>query len=288
MNRRTFLGTITAGSIVASRVSWASAEHKVDPIGVQLYTVRESMKKDLPGTIAKVAQIGYKEVEFAGYFDHSPKEIRSILDQNGLKAPSAHIEYSVLDEKWPGVLEAAQVVGHQYIVCPWIDDEVRKQNRWKEAAAKFNKAAEASKKAGIQFAYHNHHFEFVKVDGKYAYDILLEETDPKLVQMEMDLCWMNIARQDPLKYFDRYPGRFPMVHVKDVKKIPPKPDDQPVNFDNVFPEMTSVGNGVIDFKKIFAQSDKAGIKHYFVENDYPKSEFDDIRASYEYLHKLQF
>lgn len=288
MNRRTFLGTITAGSIVASRVSWAAAEHKVDPIGVQLYTVRESMKKDLPGTIAKVAQIGYKEVEFAGYFDHSPKEIRSILDQNGLKAPSAHIEYSVLDEKWPGVLEAAQVVGHQYIVCPWIDDEVRKQNRWKEAAAKFNKAAEASKKAGIQFAYHNHHFEFVKVDGKYAYDILLEETDPKLVQMEMDLCWMNIAGQDPLKYFDRYPGRFPMVHVKDVKKIPPKPDDQPVNFDNVFPEMTSVGNGVIDFKKIFAQSDKAGIKHYFVENDYPKSEFDDIRASYEYLHKLQF
>ena len=288
MNRRTFLGTITAGSIVASRVSWASAEHKVDPIGVQLYTVRESMKKDLPGTIAKVAQVGYKEVEFAGYFDHAPKEIRSILDQNGLKAPSAHIEYSVLDEKWPGVLEAAQVVGHQYIVCPWIDDEVRKQNRWKEAAAKFNKAAEASKKAGIQFAYHNHHFEFVKVDGKYAYDILLEETDPKLVQMEMDLCWMNIAGQDPLKYFDRYPGRFPMVHVKDVKKIPPKQDDMPVNFDNVFPEMTSVGNGVIDFKKIFAQSDKAGIKHYFVENDYPKSEFDDIRASYEYLHKLQF
>jgi sugar phosphate isomerase/epimerase len=288
MNRRTFLGTITAGSIVASRVGWASAEHKVDPIGVQLYTVRESMKKDLPGTIAKVAQVGYKEVEFAGYFDHSPKEIRSILDQNGLKAPSAHIEYSVLDEKWPGVLEAAQVVGHQYIVCPWIEDEVRKQNRWKEAAAKFNKAADASKKAGIQFAYHNHHFEFVKVDGKYAYDILLEETDPKLVQMEMDLCWMNIAGQDPIKYFDRYPGRFPMVHVKDVKKIPRKQDDNPVNFDNVFPEMTSVGNGVIDFKKIFAQSDKAGIKHYFVENDYPKSEFEDIRASYEYLHKLKF
>ena len=288
MNRRTFLGTITAGSILASRVSWASAEHKVDPIGVQLYTVRESMKKDLPGTIAKVAQVGYKEVEFAGYFDHSPKEIRSILDQNGLKAPSAHIEYSVLDEKWPGVLEAAQVVGHQYIVCPWIEDEVRKQNRWKEAAAKFNKAADASKKAGIQFAYHNHHFEFVKVDGKYAYDILLEETDPKLVQMEMDLCWMNIAGQDPIKYFDRYPGRFPMVHVKDVKKIPRKQDDNPVNFDNVFPEMTSVGNGVIDFKKIFAQSDKAGIKHYFVENDYPKSEFEDIRASYEYLHKLKF
>ena len=288
MNRRTFLGTITAGSMVASRLSWAIAGRKLDAIGVQLYTVRNAMKTDLPGTIAKVAQIGYQEVEFAGYFDHSPKEIRSVLDQNNLSAPSAHIPYDVLDDKWPGVLEAAQVVGHKYIVCPWIDDEVRKQGRWKEAAAKFNKAAEASKKAGIQFAYHNHHFEFVPVEGKFAYDVLLEQTDPNLVQMEMDLCWMNIAGQDPIKYFERYPGRFPLVHVKDVKKIPPKTGDAPVDFEKVFPEMTSVGAGVIDFKRIFAESDKAGIKHYFVENDYPKSEFDNIQASYKYLHDLRY
>jgi len=123
--------------MVASRLSWAIAGRKLDAIGVQLYTVRNAMKADLPGTIAKVAQIGYQEVEFAGYFDHSPKEIRSVLDQNNLSAPSAHIPYDVLDDKWPGVLEAAQVVGHKYIVCPWIDDEVRKQGRWKEAAAKF-------------------------------------------------------------------------------------------------------------------------------------------------------
>ena len=274
--------------MVSSRLSWAIAGRKLDAIGVQLYTVRNAMKTDLPGTIAKVAQIGYQEVEFAGYFDHSPKEIRSVLDQNNLSAPSAHIPYDVLDDKWPGVLEAAQVVGHKYIVCPWIDDEVRKQGRWKEAAAKFNKAAEASKKAGIQFAYHNHHFEFVPVEGKFAYDVLLEQTDPNLVQMEMDLCWMNIAGQDPIKYFERYPGRFSLVHVKDVKKIPPKTGDAPVDFEKVFPEMTSVGAGVIDFKRIFAESDKAGIKHYFVENDYPKSEFDNIQASYKYLHDLRY
>jgi sugar phosphate isomerase/epimerase len=128
----------------------------------------------------------------------------------------------------------------------------------------------------------------VPVEGKYAYDVLLEQTDPKLVQMEMDLCWMNIAGQDPIKYFDRYPGRFPMVHVKDVKKIPPKTGDTPVDFEKVFPEMTSVGDGVIDFKRVFAQSDKGGIKHYFVENDYPKSAFENIQASYTYLRGLRY
>lgn len=288
MNRRKFLGTITAGSVVASRISWAAEGRKIEKVGLQLYTVRDSMKGDFAGTIAHVSRIGYKEVEFAGYFDHPPKEVRDILDKNGLTAPAAHIPYDVLDDKWPGVLEAAQVVGHKYIVCPWIDDEVRKQGRWREAAAKFNKAAEASKKAGIQFAYHNHHFEFVPAEGKYAYDVLLEQTDPSLVQMEMDICWMNIAGQDPLKYFDRYPGRFPLVHVKDVKKIPAKTGDTPVDFEKVFPEMTSVGSGVIDFKRVFAQSEKAGIKHYFVENDYPKSQFGDIEASYAYLAKLTF
>ena len=112
---------------------------------------------------------------------------------------------------------------------PWIDDEVRKQGRWMEAAAKVQQGGRGVEESGIQFAYHNHHFEFVQVEGKYAYDILLEQTDPKLVQMEMDLCWMNIAGQDPIEYFDRYPGRFPMVHVKDVKKIPPKTGDAPMD-----------------------------------------------------------
>lgn len=290
MNRRDFVGGVAAAAaVIGSRSVWAAEDHKIARVGLQLYTVRGEMKKDFEGTIAKVAQTGYKEVEFAGYFDHTPQQVRAILDKNGLTSPACHVKYSVLGDQWPGVLEAAHTVGHQYIVCPWIDDAIRaKPEGWKQAADTFNRAAEAAKKAGLQFAYHNHNFEFIKVDGKYAYDILLESTDPKLVQMEMDLCWMTIAGQDPLKYFAKYPGRFPLVHVKDVSKIPTSADGSPVAIDNVTVGMVPVGSGVIDFKRIFAKGSVGGIQHYFVENDEPKSPFDDIAASYKYLSRLTF
>ncbi len=290
MDRRTFLGTLTAAAVFAPRLMWASAPDRIEKIGVQLYTVRSQMKHHFEDTIAKVAAIDYREVEFAGYFKHTPQQVRAVLDHNGLSAPSVHVDYASLGDKFPQVIADSAIIGHQYIVCPWIDEKQRKQpDGWKRAAEVFNKAGGASKKAGIQFAYHNHHFEFVQVNGKFAYDILLEETDPSLVQMEMDLCWMTVAGQDPLKYFARYPGRFPMVHVKDVKSVPsPKKPGEPVAFKKVFPEMTSVGSGSIDWKRIFAHSSEAGIKHYFVEQDYPKEPFENVKASYAYLEKLRW
>jgi len=291
MNRRTFLGTTAAagGVLLSDRIGWAAETHRIEKVGVQLYTVRDAMKQDFEGSIAKVAAIGYKEVEFAGYFDRTPQQVRAILDKNGLTAPSMHIDYPSLGDKFPKVVEAATIIGHKYIVCPWIDDDVRKRGEWKNAAETFNKAAAISKKAGIQFAYHNHHFEFARVDGKYAYDILLEQTDKGLVKMEMDLCWMTIAGQDPLKYFARYPGRFPMVHVKDVKSVPAQLKvDEPVDFERVFPVMTEVGSGVIDWKRLLSHSDEAGIQHYFVEHDYPKDQFGSIATSYKYLEALRF
>jgi sugar phosphate isomerase/epimerase len=291
-DRRTFVGTLTAAAIFAPRLTWASESNRIEKIGVQLYTVRDDMKKDFDGTLAKVAAIGYKEVEFAGYFDHTPQQVRAVLDKNGLVAPSMHTDYkSLAADRFPKVIADSLVVGHQYIVNPWIDDDIRKDpDSWKRSAAVFNKCGEACKKAGLQFAYHNHHFEFIQVHGKYAYDILLEETDPKLVQLEMDLCWMTVARQDPMKYFARYPGRFPLVHVKDVKTVPPfVTPGQPVEFEKVFPEMTAVGSGSIDWKNIFAHAGNAGIKHYFVENDYPKGgAFEEIKASHDYLEKLRW
>ena len=292
LDRRTFLGTgaLAAAAVFAPRLTWAKDSHRIEKIGVQLYTVRDEMKRDFDGTIAKVAAIGYREVEFAGYFDHTPQQVRATLDHNGLTAPSVHVDYKSLGEKFPQVIADSKVIGHQYIVNPWIDDDIRKDpDGWKRAAEVFNKCGEACKKAGLQFAYHNHHFEFIQVHGKYAYDIILEETDPKLVQMEMDLCWMTVAHQDPLKYFSRYPGRFPMVHVKDIKTVPP-PDKpgEPADFEKVFPQMTSVGSGSIDWKKIFEHSNEAGIKHYFVEQDYPKDPFENIKASYVYLDKLSW
>jgi sugar phosphate isomerase/epimerase len=296
MNRRTFIGTSIAATLAASRPSWAAdTAHKIDRIGLQLYTVRDAMKTDFEGTIAKVAATGYQEVEFAGYFDHSPKDVRAILEKNHLDSPSCHVGYDVVEKKWPETLEAAKIVGHRYIVCPWIDEKQRVEpGGWKRAVDLFNKAGEASKKAGIQFAYHNHSFEFdpaPSLGGKLPYDFFLAELDPKLVAMELDLCWVSVAGKDPLIYFDKYPGRFPLVHVKDWIKDASTPSEyqgamgQSVKFGG---RMADVGQGSVDWKRTFAQSGKAGIKHYFVENDYPKSAFDDIKISYEYLHALHF
>ncbi len=291
MNRRTFLETattVTAATLLTSRLGWAVGEHKIGKVGVQLYTVRDLMKDDFEGTIAKVAQFGYQEVEFAGYFGRTGKQVRAIIEKNGLKAPSTHVQYDELDKKFPSVIETSKEIGLDYIICPWIPEELRKSpDIWKQAAEKFNRAGEMTRKAGMQFGYHNHWFEFIPTDGKLPYDELLKECDANLVKMEMDLCWITTAGADPLKYFDRYPGRFPLVHVKDVKTLPKVSSAGAQNFGDTV-DLTEVGSGVVDWKRIFAQSEKAGIKHYIVEHDHPKQPLESIKTSYEYLSKLRW
>ncbi len=280
MDRRTFIGSVGALALT-SRFNWAASQHQIEKVGVQLYTVRDDLQKDFEGTLAKVAKIGYKEVEFAKYFvdvsklDPAPKRVREILDADGLAAPATHVPYSALaPENWSRVLDAAKVLGMGYVVNPSVDREVLKQpDGWKRAAETFNRAGEESSKAGIQFAYHNHVEEFKAENDKLPYDILLSESDPKFVKLEMDLGWAHKAGADILAYFKKYPGRFPLVHVKDFDKDG---------------NMTEVGKGVVDWKGIFAKADVAGIKHYFVEHDEPKSPFDSIQISYEYLKKLRF
>ena len=198
------------------------------------------------------------------------------------------MQYDELDDKFPSVIEDSKTIGLKYIVCPWIPEELRKNpDIWKQAAEKFNHCGEQTKKAGMQFAYHNHWFEFLPVDGKLPYDELLRLCDAKTVKMEMDLCWIIAAGADPIKYFNRYPGRFPLVHVKDLKKIPKVTQGGSQNFGDTV-DLTAVGSGIIDWKKIFAQSDKAGIKHYIVEHDKPENPFDSITKSYQYLEKLRW
>ena len=280
MDRRTFIAS-TAAAAMMSRFSRAAAEHRIAKIGLELYTVREALKKDFEGTLSRVAKIGYKEVELAGYFEHmtgwnpAPKQARQILDSDGLAAPATHVPYTALSpENWPKIIEASEKLGHKYIVNPSIDRKLSKTvDGWKKAAETFNRAGEESLKSGIHLGYHNHVEEFKAVDGKLPYDILLTEADPNLLKMEMDLGWAHEAGVDPLDYFAKYPGRFPLVHVKDFTK-----DRQ----------MTDVGKGEIDWKRIFEKSDLAGIKHYFVEFDDPKLPFESIQASYTYLEKLRF
>ena len=292
MNRRTFLQTattVTAASFLTSRFAFAAGEHKIEKVGVQLYTIRDEMKADFDGSLAKVAAIGYKEVEFAGYFGRTPQQVRAALEKNGLTSPACHLDYDLLAPgKWPAQIESAKVIGQDYIVNPWIPEPLRKtEDDWKRVAETFNRAGAESKKAGVQFAYHNHWFEFLPVNGKLPYDTLLTLCDKDLVKMEMDLCWITVGGGDPLKYFDRYPGRFPLVHVKDVKKIPRVTTGGAQDFGDTV-DLAAVGSGIIDWKRIFAQSDKAGIKHYIVEHDKPAHPFESITESYDYLSKLRW
>src|SRR5260370_781090 len=294
MNRRTFIGTSIAATVAAARPAWPSAAHHIAPIGLQLYTVRELMKTDFDGTIAKVAQVGYKEVEFAGYFGKTPQEVRATLEKNSLAAPSAHFGYDVVEQKWSETLDTAHTIGHKFVVCPWIDVKQRAEpDGWKRAAELFNRAGEAAQKAGIQFAYHNHAFEFEPSEAlgsKLPYDFLLAETDPKLVKMEMDLCWITVGGHDPFEYFNRYPGHFALVHAKDWTTRGPGGNDYggATGAASKPGHIVDAGQGEVDFKRVFAQSGKAGIQHYFVENDEPKSPFDDLKISYDYLAKLKF
>jgi len=281
ITRRDFTKTVSAAALgyafrpLAPNPRPLAPSRKLDRVGLQLYTVRDRMAKDVDGTLAEVAAAGYREVEFAGYFGKSPQEIRAMLDRHGLDAPSGHISLTPA-EQWRRALDGAHVVGHRYLVVAYIPAEARKTlDDWKRAAENFNRAAAEAKAAGVQFAYHNHDFEFAPVQGRLGYDVLLAETDPKLVQLEMDLYWITKGGQDPLAYFARYPGRFPMVHVKDSMGPPEN-------------KMADVGAGTIDFKKIFAQRDQAGIRHFFVEHDQPADALASIKASCDYLKRLEF
>ena len=281
LQRREFVKTLAAAGIAMACPGGKSGAtaypaRRLDKVGLQLYTVRDKMKDDFEGTLARVAEIGYKEVEFAGYFGRTPADVKAILDRHGLAAPSTHLSPPDELEGWKAMLADAKTIGHEYVVVPWIPVERRKTLAdWKNVADAFNRAAQMARDAGLQFAYHNHDFEFPTVEGQVPYDVLLQNTDPKLVQLEIDLYWMTKGGQDPLTYFARWPGRIPLVHVKDSAGPPEH-------------KMVDVGQGTIDWKRIFAKSDQAGIKHYFVEHDQPPQPFDDIAASYRYLKQLEF
>jgi sugar phosphate isomerase/epimerase len=279
--RRNFLTTLGVAALgVVSRDTDAAAailapRRKIDRIGLQLYTVRDLMKADMPGTLARVAAIGYKEVEFAGYFGRTPREVRDLLKRNHLTSPSTHLPYESL-QNWQKALDDSRAIGHKWVTIPSVPEEKRRTAAdWKGIAAQFNQAGAQAKKSGLRFAYHNHDIELKLIDGVKPLDILLRETDPSLVDFEMDLYWVMHGGGDPFDYFNRFPHRFALAHVKDSSGPP----------DN---EIVDVGQGKIDFRSIFAQSAKAGFKHYFVEHDHPADPIATIRNSYNYLHALRY
>ena len=247
------------------------------------------MQQDPAGTLAKVAQIGYNSVEGATYtgtqkfYGMEPAAFTKVLKQNGLIMPSSHYVLGMAQNQgqtvqgtilrgWDKAVDDAAQVGVKYMVCAYLQESERGNiDQYKRLAEQLNKAGQRCKKAGIQLCYHNHDFEFAAQSGQLPYNILLKETDKELLKMELDLYWATKAGHDPVALFRQHPGRFPLWHVKDMDKTEKR-------------DFTEVGNGSIDFKKIFAQRKLAGLQYFFVEQDRtPASPFDSIRSSITYL-----
>lgn len=305
LNRRKFLissGTVALGALVLPKVASAFfAEAGEHPIGLQLFTLFNSIDADVKGNLKKVADIGYKEIESAfskqpGYYGMKPKEFASLCNELGLSWKSHHVlgapfklpkgtkmpngpdgkpmalpahMRNLRDDMQQLVDEVAEG-GIPYLVCANIPtgtlDEI------KSSVEILNKTGEACKKANVQLCYHNHDMEFKSVEGKIPYHLLLSDTPADLVKMELDLAWATKAGVDPVELFTKHPGRFPLLHVKDISKD--------------FQTLEPVGEGVVDFKRIFANVKLAGAKHYFVEHDMPADAFASITTSYKNLRAL--
>ena len=281
--RRDFLRATAAFTAVTMVMPMVACGDSKKIIGLQLYTVRDKLNVDKEGTLQKLAEIGYNSLEAAGYnmdkrtfYDMEPKAFANHLKSLGMTLNSSHTAFEL--DRAEMVCEDAAKADLKYIIYPYLADNFRTNlDDYKATAEKFNKIGEIAQKHGLQFGYHNHAFEFEKMDGQIPYDVLLTETDADLVTFEMDLYWVTRGGYDPVEYFKKYPGRFQLWHVKDM-----------VTSDDQF--FAPVGQGRIDFERIFAEKDTAGMKYFFVEQDGFREldPFESIEISYKYLNDAKF
>lgn len=252
----------------------ASGRRLVGRLGAQLYTVRSAMARDFEGTLARVREIGYADVEFAGYFGRSPRQVRDVLNRVGLAAPAAHVELAAVEDDWPRTLDAAAVLGHEYLVLAWFDPERRRTgDDWRRLASALRRAGAEARAAGLRLAYHNHDYEFAPVDGLIPLQLLLDGTDPADLAFELDVYWATKAGEDPLDWIARGAGRVELLHLKDSAGPP----------DHV---MMDVGAGAVDWSRTIAAARASGARHLFVEHDEPDDPLRSLRASYDYLRRL--
>lgn len=286
MKRKQFLQTVSIGAAGLYANQLFANPPKDKSLGVQLYTIRDSVSKDLEGSLKRLAALGYDNIELYGYngtfFGKTAAEFKSIVENVGLKVVSSHHTTGIamkgkgtLTDEWDKAIEDLHFLGAEYMICSFLFPKERTPEIFKTLPDLFNKSGEKTKSAGIQFGYHNHDFEFEKLDNSLIYDFLISNTSSDLVKMEMDLYWISKAGHDPLEYFDKYPGRFPLWHVKDMEAGTH--------------DITEVGNGTIDFDRIFSARKKAGLKHWFVEQDVSKGEiFESLKKSRDYLAKKNY
>ncbi len=277
--RRDFLRNITLASGVLATspllAGGASAKPKKMKTGIQLWTVRDVIESDVPGTLAALSKIGYNSLEPYGFdgsfYKYQAKEFRKMCEDLGMVITSTHCGITV--ENAPLYAEKAAEAGLDYLILPSFSGRPEKTiDDYKKVAQEMNQIGEITKKSGIKFGYHNHNHEFRLIEGKLPYDVLLAETDPNLVTFEMDIFWVIKGGQDPISYFDNYPGRFQLWHVKDMGNDG---------------ESCIVGNGHIKFKDLMKHSKKAGLKRMVYEQE-QYSEGTPLfcaEQSYKYIQK---
>jgi sugar phosphate isomerase/epimerase len=293
LSRRTFLVSagagMTAGSMM-SKVAFAAGS-KV-PLGIQMWTVKAEAEKDLEGTLKKLFALGFREIEFAGYYDKTAADLGKLLKGIGLTPVSTHAGADDIAAKPDQIIADAKTLGLKYIICssPMSDAAKAKlewakkmdaldPGDWKMNAELFNKFGKQVKAAGMNFGYHNHHVEFKKFGTQTAFDTLFGSTDPDLVKIELDVGWAVAARQDPLAIINKYKGRIVALHVKDIGQLADDPH---------LATTVAVGEGTIDWKKVLGTAHANGVKHYFYEQEEPYTRpiMESAKMSADYLSKL--
>lgn len=258
----------TLGPVAAAQA--VTAPHRVP--GIQLYTVRAAMATDVAATLQAIAGIGYREVEFAGYFDHSAGRIRALLDRFGMRAPSTHMDARALRDDPQRLIDTAAEIGHDYVTIAWLNpDDRRASDDYRRWADTFNRVGEKCRASGLRFAYHNHDFEFMGLDGEVPFNLLLDGTEPDLVSFELDFFWARKAGRRIPDVLKQAPARFTMSHIKDM---------------DAAGDMADVGRGTIDFAGILADTSSFGIRHCFVEHDAPPDPFQSAAYSHFALKSI--
>ncbi len=299
-DRRQFLGWGSAALAMgayAARGGRASASPLGLPLGLQLYSVREQLQKDYLGTLKQLAAIGYKEVEAAGFYGHSPDEVKAAMQTAGLSLVSAHYSFNDLNKSFDETLSFCRALGLQSLICsfPGIKDPARLQDKsfrgqvegftmddYRFNADRFNEWGRRTKAAGLQFGYHNHTMEFAPKDGVVPFDELIRLTDPALVTFEMDCGWVTVGGGDPVAYLHKYPTRISMLHIKDFKATAhPATVVDP-------PPAAELGQGTVNFRKIFEAAKGARIRHAFVEQEsFDMAPFEALRVDAAYMRDLR-
>lgn len=269
------IGTLALGSTLLP--SFATPPKKVKNPGIQLYTFRKEMMADVTGTLKQMAALGIKQIESARsekghYYGLRSTEMKKICNDLGMTLRSGHVH---LDDKWQQTMNEAAEAGQEYLICSSMPVSGQTLSNYKKVAEAFNKAGEECKKLNIKFGYHNHEYEFEQESGQVLYDVLLNNTDPNLVHMQLDLGWVIVAGKDPIDYFNKFPGRFPLWHLKDMNMSKK--------------ESTEFGKGGLNIKAMLQNSEKSGLKYFFIEQEeYASTPLESMQHNMNYLKKLNF